>query len=108
VGGGRLECREKDRKEARRGEETRDARKELAALEDRRERLTEMERDRDTLMRRYVGMVPEALDTLTSEERHRIYKLLKLMVDLRTDGRLEVSGALGDVADVCGTETLSR
>jgi hypothetical protein len=89
-------------------EETRDdARRELAALEDRRERLAEMERDCDTLMRRYVGMVPEALDALTSEERHRIYKLLKLMVNLGADGTLEVSGALGDVADVSKRETLS-
>jgi chromosome segregation ATPase len=90
-------------------EETRDdARRKLAALEDRRERLAEMERDYDTLMRRYVGMVPEALDSLTSEKRHRIYELLKLTVNLRTDGTLEVSGALGDVADVCETKTLSK
>ena len=90
-------------------EETRDdARRKLAALEDRRERLAEMERDHDTLMRRYVGMVPEALDSLTSEKRHRIYELLKLTVNLRTVGTLEVSGALGDVADVCETKTLSK
>jgi hypothetical protein len=79
-------------------EETRDAaRRELAALENRRERLAEMERDRDTLMKRYVGMVPETLDALTPEERHRIYKLLKLTVNLLTDGTLKVSGALGTV-----------
>jgi hypothetical protein len=90
-------------------EETRDAaRRELAALENRRERLAEMERDRDTLMKRYVGMVPETLDALTPEERHRIYKLLKLKVNLLTDGTLKVSGALGDGAEVCETETVSR
>jgi hypothetical protein len=90
-------------------EETRDAaRRELAALGDRRERLVEMERNRDTLMKRYVGMVPETLDALTPEERHRIYKLLKLTVSLLPDGTLEVSGALGDIAEVCETGTLSR
>jgi hypothetical protein len=89
-------------------EETRDtARRELAALEARRERLAELERDRDTLMKRYVGMVPEAFDALVLEERHGVYKLLKLRVNLSTDRTLEVSGALGDVAEVCKMETLS-
>ena len=90
-------------------EETRDtAHRELAALEARREQLAELERDRDTLIEHYTGMVPKALDSLVPEERHRIYKLLKLRVNLSTDGALEVSGALGDVDEVCETETLSR
>ena len=90
-------------------EETCDtARRELARLEARREQLAELERDRDTLIERYAGMVPEALDALVPEKRHRVYNLLKLRVNLSTDRALEVSGALGDVADVCGTETLSR
>jgi hypothetical protein len=77
-------------------------------LEARSEQLAELERDRDTLMERYVWMVPEALDALVPEERHRVYKLLKLRVNLSTDRTLEVSGALGDVAEVCEMETLSR
>jgi site-specific DNA recombinase len=49
-------------------EETRDTtRKELAALEARRDQLAELERDRDTLMERYAGMVPDALDALVPE-----------------------------------------
>jgi len=90
-------------------EETRDtAHKELAALEARREQLAELERDRDTLIERYARMVPKALDALVPEERHRVYKLLKLRVNLRTDRALEVSGALGDVGEVCEMETISR
>jgi len=90
-------------------EEIRDtAHRELAALEARREQLVELERDRDTLIERYVGMVPKALHALGPKERHRIYKLLKLRVNLSTDRGLEVSGALGDVGEICETETLSR
>jgi hypothetical protein len=90
-------------------EETRDtAQRELSALETRREPLAKLERDRDTLMECYVGMVPEALEALVPDERHRVYKLLKLRVNLSTDRTLEISGALGDVAEVCETETISR
>jgi hypothetical protein len=90
-------------------EETRDtAHRELAALKARREQLAELERDRDTLKERYAGMVPKALDSLVPEERRRIYKLLKLRVNLSIDRGLEVSEALGDVGEICETETLSR
>ena len=90
-------------------EETHDtAHRELAALEARREQLAELERDRDTLIERYAGMVPEALDALVPEKRHRVYNLLKLKVNLSTDRGLEVSEALGDVGEICETETLSR
>jgi site-specific DNA recombinase len=76
-------------------EETREtAQLELAALEGRREKLAELERDRDALMESYAGMVPEALETLSPEERHHVYKLLKLRVDLSADDTLKVSGAL--------------
>jgi hypothetical protein len=90
-------------------EETRDTtRKELAALEARRDQSAELERDRGTLMERYAGMVPDALDALVPEKRHRVYKLLKLRVNSSTDGALEVSGALGDVGEICKKETTSR
>jgi hypothetical protein len=42
-------------------------------LEDRRKRLAELESDRDVLMQRYAGMVPEALDTLALFGGHRLY-----------------------------------
>jgi septal ring factor EnvC (AmiA/AmiB activator) len=90
-------------------EETRDtAQRELAALEARREQLAELERDRDTLIERYAGIVHEALDALVPEERHRVYNLLKLSVNLSTDRALEVSGSLIEVSEICKTETISR
>ena len=90
-------------------EETRaTAQRELEALQGRRERMEELERDRDVLVERYAGLVPEALDALVPEERHRVYKLLKLAVTLHADGTLELSGALGDGPDICKTEPVSR
>ena len=38
--------------------------------------------------------MPEALDTLTAEERRRIYKMLRLEILAHPDTSLEVSGAL--------------
>jgi chromosome segregation ATPase len=86
-------------------EETREAaRKELEALEGRREELAELERDCDAVMTHYAAMVPEYLDTLVPEERHRVYKLLKLRVELYPDGTPEVSGVWVEVPEVCKTE----
>src|SRR5215211_915959 len=41
-------------------------------------------------------MTPDALDTLEPEERHQVYKMLRLTVEVCADGSLEVSGVLGD------------
>ena len=93
-------------------EETREtARRKLRELEVRRERLAELERNRESLMQRYAGMVPDALDTLSPDERHRVYKLLKLRVNLEADGTLEVSGTLGDIRNeppCCAEESIPR
>jgi site-specific DNA recombinase len=70
------------------------AERELAVLEGRKELLEQMERDRDVLMDRYAGVVPESLDTLVPEERHRLYKMLRLEVIAYPDKSLEVSGAI--------------
>ncbi len=74
------------------GETRGTAERELAAIEGRSERLEALERGRDALMEHYAGMVPEALESLSSEERRRIYMLLKLTVTLRADGVLAASG----------------
>jgi hypothetical protein len=60
----------------------------------RRQRVEELERDRDALLRSYVGMTPEALDGLVPEERHHVYRMLKLKVSIESDGSLEASGEL--------------
>jgi hypothetical protein len=74
------------------------ARRELQSLAQRREKIIELERDRDALLDSYVGMVPEALDSLTPQERHQIYKVLRLRVVAGPNGEVEASGAFGDLA----------
>jgi len=87
-------------------EETRQtARKELAALEGQTERLQALERDRDALLENYAQMMPEALEVLQPEERHRVYNMLRLRTVAFPDGSLEVSGALGEELLVCKDET---
>ena len=84
------------------------ARAELATLEGSRQRLEELEHDQQTLMDLYAGAVPSALDKLIPEERHRIYKMLRLKVLVYPDARLQVSGVLGTDQEVCLFEPLSR
>jgi hypothetical protein len=82
-------------------EETREvARRELAALKEHRERIEDLERDADALLEHYASMVPEALDNLTPEERHRVYKMLRLHVIMYSDGLVEIGGAFGGLLDV--------
>jgi hypothetical protein len=83
------------------------AQRELAALKGRRERLQELKRDRDAFVEHYAGLVPEALDALSAEERHRVYRLLRLRVMVNRDGSVEVTGALGTGLDLCALETTS-
>jgi hypothetical protein len=47
-------------------------------------------------------VVPEALDELTSEERHRVYKMMRLNVVMYADGLVEVTGAFGGLLDTSG------
>jgi site-specific DNA recombinase len=46
------------------------AKRELEAIRSREERLEALERDKDALLEYYVEMTPEALESLTPEERH--------------------------------------
>ena len=80
-------------------EETRaTAERELAALEGRRERVEQLKRDRDVLLESYARMVPTALASLSPEERHGVYKMLKLRVEAFPDRTCLVSGAIGGVS----------
>jgi hypothetical protein len=85
----------------------RTARRELEALRGGRDRIEEMERDRNTLLDNYARMAPEALNELTPEERHQVYRMLRLRVVITMDGELEVSGAFGEGAGFCPTEARS-
>jgi hypothetical protein len=67
-----------------------------------------LEADRDALLDSLEAQAPEALDSLTPEQRHQWYKLLKLRARVFADGNVEVSWA-GSASRraVCETETLS-
>jgi hypothetical protein len=63
------------------------------------EALKRLEHDRDALMESYAGMVGEILEDLAPEERHHIYKLLRLGVRFRPDWPLEITGVFAQVAE---------
>jgi Recombinase zinc beta ribbon domain len=78
-------------------EETRaTAESELAALHNRQEAIAKLERDKESLLEYYAAIAPEALDSLAPEERHQLYKMLRLDVVVRLDVNLEVSGVFGE------------
>jgi recombinase-like zinc beta ribbon protein len=70
------------------------AERELRAIQGQREIIEQLERDRDTILEYYAGMVPEALDELTGEERHRVYRMLRLEVYVQPNGDLETRGVI--------------
>jgi hypothetical protein len=72
------------------------AERELQTLKERTERLEQLEKDKDALLEYYAALAPEPLDTLSPEEHHRLYKMLRLSVVVHTDGPLEISGLLGE------------
>lgn len=67
------------------------AKRELAALAGRRERLEAMERDRDLILESYAALAPEALDALSPEERRKVYVILNLTVEALADGGLKIT-----------------
>jgi hypothetical protein len=76
-------------------EETcRTAERELAAIGGWRERIEQLERDKDKVLDSYARMAPEALGSLAPEERHRLYCMLRLKIFVNLDRGLEVTGAL--------------
>jgi hypothetical protein len=82
------------------------ARRELAALKEQWERIGHLEQDANALLEHYAGMVPEALDDLTSEERHRVYKMMRLNVIMYADGHVEVTGAFGGLLGMPGVVSM--
>jgi hypothetical protein len=68
----------------------------LEALRTHRERVAELETDRDALLDSLVGVAPDALASLAAEERHNVYRTLRLRVVAHQDDSLELSGAFGD------------
>ncbi len=71
------------------------AQAELDALALREQRVEDLESDRDTLVKDMTEMVPEGLDGLSGEERHRVYRMLRIEVTPNPEG-FRVSGALDE------------
>ncbi len=78
-------------------EETRKtAQRQLEELNQRRARLEDLERDKASLLERFSDVVPERLAELTAEERHQIYRMLRLEVYVSPNGDLDIRGAIGE------------
>jgi hypothetical protein len=77
-------------------------------LKVRREKLMGLESDRNALLKRCTISVPEALESLNAEERHRLYKMLRLRVTTRVDGTLEMRGVLSEGIEFGKAEPTSR
>ena len=56
------------------------ARAELTALEVHKQRVSDLERDRDALLKSWAELVPEDLDGLTGDQRNKVYRMLRLEV----------------------------
>jgi site-specific DNA recombinase len=82
------------------------AEREIEALRQRQERIELLERDKDALLSSYAKMAPEALNALSPEERHQLYKMLRLKIAANPDRSLEMTGAL--VPEFVQSETVSR
>jgi flagellar motility protein MotE (MotC chaperone) len=83
------------------------AERELKALRSRQEKLEALEQDKEAVLETYAQMAPEALDSLTPEERHQFYRMLKLRVVVEPGGRAQVSGAFNTDQGICTLETTS-
>jgi site-specific DNA recombinase len=64
------------------------------AIQSRKERLERLERGRRDLLEHYATLVPEELQRLPHEERHKVYRIVRLVVKLPSEGDLEMSGDL--------------
>ena len=82
------------------------AERELEKLQRKKERVERLEQDTETLLKSYAKMAPEALEALSAEERHRLYRMLRLRVVVNPDRSIEVTGAL--VPGFTSTETILR
>jgi hypothetical protein len=90
-------------------EETRrTAERELKDLRWHKERVEQMEQDRDALLEHYASLAPEVLDSLTSEERHHLYKMLRLKVWLAKSGDLEIEMAGVPVDGLVGSSSITQ
>ena len=72
------------------------AERELSSLRNLGAEIATLEQDKEALLKSYATIAAESLDVLTPEERHRVYKMIRLGVVAHPDGTLEASGVFGD------------
>ena len=85
-------------------DETREtAERELEIIGNHKERLAELEADRDALLASLMEIAPMALESLKPEERRHFYRMLGLRVIAYPDRELEVE--FGDGLSICERET---
>jgi hypothetical protein len=65
----------------------------MSGLEAQAAQVSDLERDRDALLKSWSEMMPEDLDALTGVERNKVYRMLRLEV-IPTEEGFEVAGAL--------------
>jgi hypothetical protein len=68
------------------------AERELRTLQNHTEHPTQLECDRDSLLESYADLMPEAIDALGSEERHRVYRMIGIEAHLVPDGSFVPGG----------------
>ncbi len=84
------------------------AQRELEAARAHQEALESLQHDQDTVMESYAGIAKGSFGDLAPEERHQVYKLLRLNVYSRPDRPLEINGVFANFegeeeAGVCRT-----
>jgi hypothetical protein len=84
------------------------AERELETLKDKRERIAELEQDRDAMLLHLESTAPDALNALTPEEKQEFYRILRLRVVAGKDGVPEVSFASGEGSGVCEWKSQRR
>ncbi len=81
--------------------------RELASLARKCEELEAMEHDSALILESYATLAPEALDSLSPEERRRVYVILNLTVEALVDDSLKISGAFGEEPPVWESDRTS-
>jgi hypothetical protein len=102
---GRMAEKELDEALAVLDETRKSAERELSVLRGHQERLSELERYKDAILDSYAGMAPDALESLTLEDRYRVYRMLRIRAVAHVDGTLEVSKALAGAVEVSNLGT---
>jgi hypothetical protein len=75
------------------------AQSQLKSISPYRRRLVELEANVEELVHQYSTILPEALDTLSTEKKHQIYKTLRMKAMVGTEGSVAVEFVLGLASD---------